>query len=382
MIAYSTNFPVFVSLRFLQGIFGGVIIPTGNAILYMSCKKSEYAKVTSIVFLITLVSPAIAPYLGGVLMHYFSYKAIFLINLPICAIVFILGSVVIKQQFQFATSTFDYLGLLLSSASYIIFFILVSTLAKSQWLLSIGLFIGFIILIWLFIKVESLQSVPLINFSYFKQYPFFRQATIIQTFFQMSHFGSFFIIGLYLQLGLGMSPMHAGLVIAMQAVGALIVATGARKLFYKKGAVLPISLGLIGVAIVTPLVLLVNSKTQISFACILLFLRGICSGFIGTPLHTISMLDKELSQKILGRIGSMFNIARQLSISLGICISALAISLSNHFYHFDYMDHSLGYSNSLKLFSGGIICITLFCVIGAIFSFRLDNGEVVLAIKR
>jgi magnesium-transporting ATPase (P-type) len=104
-----------------------------------------------------------------------------------------------------------------------------------------------------------------------------------------------------------------------------------------------------------------------------MFIRGLCSGWIGTPLHTMSMLDQNIDKKDLGRIGGMFNITRQLSISLGICISAVFIGITNYFYHFDYLHHTLGYSNALKLFSLGIFTISLFCWIATYLTFKIDN---------
>ncbi len=88
----------FVLSRFWQGFFGGIIIPAGNAILYMSCNKSNYAKVTNFVFLPTLLAPAIALFLGGIIIQYFSYKWIFYINLPICAVIYYFSDFCYKRR--------------------------------------------------------------------------------------------------------------------------------------------------------------------------------------------------------------------------------------------------------------------------------------------
>jgi EmrB/QacA subfamily drug resistance transporter len=370
--AFSSNFYQFIIFRFLQGIFGGIIIPTGSAILYMSCEKKDYAKVTAFAFLPTLIAPAIAPYLGGIILKYFSYRVIFYINIPICILVALLGMLVIKDQFKFQSEKFDFRGFFMSSLLYIGFFVDLSFISQNN-LLHAFIITPFVILLAIvFFYTEKKTINPLINFNYFKN-ELFLKANLIQMFFQMSHFGSFFIIGLFLQVGLGFSPAQAGLVIAMQALGAMIVTIPSKELFYTKGVVFPLSVGLIGISLVTPCILFISSATDIFLACIIMFIRGLCSGWIGTPLHTMSMLDQNIDKKDLGRIGGMFNITRQLSISLGICISAVFIGITNYFYHFDYLHHTLGYSNALKLFSLGIFTISLFCWIATYLTFKIDN---------
>lgn len=371
----STTFIQFVVCRFLQGICGGIVIPTGSALLYMSCEKKDYGKVTNFVFLPALVAPAVAPYLGGVLIKYFSYQAIFFINLPICLAIAILSSIIIKEQYGFHNGGFDFLGFLISSLTYLSFFAALSYMSQNLWLyasgvLALSLFLGYIL-----IRIEHNLRSPLFNFKYFK-HEFFRKTTIVQLFFQMSHFGSFFIIGLYLQVGIGFTPEKAGFIIAMQALGAMLILVPARKLFYKKGAIVPIAGGLIGISVTTPLILLISTNLQIVPACIIMFARGMSSGWIGTPLQTISMFDANVGKEDVGRIGGMFSIARQLSISMGICVSTVMVGVVNSIYKFNYFDQTLGYANSLRLFSISILGISIFCWVGAYVATSLDNQKI------
>jgi EmrB/QacA subfamily drug resistance transporter len=379
--SFSSTFYQFVFSRFLQGLCGGIIIPTGNAILYMSCEKNDYAKVTNFAFLPTLLAPAIAPYLGGIIMKYYSYQAIFFINLPICLIIGILGWIIIKEQHKFEKEKLDFLGFVVSSFTYIFFFTALSYISKTNFIYASYLMVVSLLLGYALIKIEKNKEHPLINFKYFKN-DFFLKATLIQLFFQMSHFGSFFIIGLYLQIGLGFTPVQAGLIIAMQALGAIIVTIPSKHIFYKKGAIFPIAGGLIGISIITPLILLISSNSQIIPACIIMLARGLFSGWVGTPLHTISMFDSNISKKDIGRIGSMFNIARQLSISLGVGISAVLIGVTNGFYKFNYTNQVLGYCNSVKLFCIGILSVSIFCLIGAYFAFKLNNQKIIQVLIR
>lgn len=371
----ASSFETFIFSRLLQGLCGGIIIPSGNTLLYMACKKKDYAKITNFVFLPTLIAPAVAPYLGGTIIKYFSYKFIFYINLPICGIISLLSFLIIKENQTFEKNKFDFAGFMVSGFLYITFFTGVSYIGQDKILSAVPLLILAALLGFIFITIEKRQYNPMIDFSYFSR-TLFRQSILIQLFFQMSHFGSFLVIGFYLQLGLGFSPQQTGIILAMQAVGAMIVAIPAKNAFYKYGPKLQMGAGLTGIAIITPLILLTSSISQLWFVATLMLSRGLCSGCVGPPLHSISLYDAGSNKADLGRMGSIFNIGRQLSISLGVCVSTLIVNITNFFLKFDYLHHTLTHAGAIKLFGGSIIAISIFSLMGAFITFRIDNVRV------
>ncbi|MBV9576587.1 MAG: MFS transporter, partial [Gammaproteobacteria bacterium] len=82
LCAYSPNLLTMVALRFLQGIGGGIIIPVGMTMVYRVFNYSEYASITSFIFLPTLIAPALAPSLGGLLIQFASWQWVFLFAAP------------------------------------------------------------------------------------------------------------------------------------------------------------------------------------------------------------------------------------------------------------------------------------------------------------
>ena len=83
------------------------------------------------------------------------------------------------------------------------------------------------------------------------------------------------------------------------------------------------------------------------------------------------MHDSGISKQDIGRIGSLFDIIRQLSISLGVCMSSLLIGVSNLYFKFDYLHECIGYNSSLRLFGGGILIISLFSLMGSKIAFKI-----------
>jgi DHA2 family multidrug resistance protein len=72
-----------VIFRALQGLGGGVIIPTAQAILFIRYPKAQHGKVGALVGLAAITGPLLGPYLGGVLIDHGSWHWMFLINIPV-----------------------------------------------------------------------------------------------------------------------------------------------------------------------------------------------------------------------------------------------------------------------------------------------------------
>ena len=169
------------------------------------------------------------------------------------------------------------------------------------------------------------------------------------------------MIGLFLQVGVGFSAMIAGLLMGMQAVGAMVISRYSVHLFNKYGASLPIAVGLIGIAIFTPMIMLINNSNMLIFCLILFFIRGIFSGLCGTPIQTISVIN--FNKKEISTINVVFNTCRQVSISFGVVISSLLISLGMHIAKVPSTSY-IPKDKVIKIFAYGFCAIPIIAIIG------------------
>jgi MFS family permease len=122
-----------------------------------------------------------------------------------------------------------------------------------------------------------------------------------------------------------MSASTAGLIMGMQAVGAMTTSRYSVKLFNQYGPKIPIIIGLAGVAILSPCIMIIQQPNMINFGIVLFFIRGIFSGLCGSPIQTLSIID--FSKEKISQVNSIFNACRQVAISLGIAISSIFISI-------------------------------------------------------
>jgi MFS family permease len=310
-------------LRFIQGLGGGIIIPLGMTMLYRTFDKSEYASITSFTFLPALIAPTIAPFFGGIFLHYFGWRFVFLFSGPFCIVLAIVGIMILKESDHKIIKPLDWLGFLLGSLLLMAAFYTLSTFGKTGLVSnSIWGFLVFLVLLMLFISWEKKNLHPLINFNIFKN-SCFLHANLIQICFQICHFGAIFLVGMYLQVGIGFTPTMAGLMMGMQGAGAMTTSRYSVILFKRYGPKKPITIGLMGIALLTPCILLIQNPAMLLFGLILFFIRGIFSGICGAPIQTLSVID--ISSDQLSQANSIFNICRQLAISFGIALSSLMI---------------------------------------------------------
>ncbi|WP_235977601.1 Bcr/CflA family multidrug efflux MFS transporter [Spirabiliibacterium pneumoniae] len=67
----------FLALRFIQGFFGAAPAVVLGALLRDLFSKNEFAKMMSLVMLISMIAPLLAPFLGGYIAKFFHWHAIF-----------------------------------------------------------------------------------------------------------------------------------------------------------------------------------------------------------------------------------------------------------------------------------------------------------------
>src|SRR5712664_1551802 len=100
--------------RIIQGLGGGALLSTSQAILYAEFPREEYGTAMAIFGVGVMVGPTLGPTVGGWITDAFGWPWIFYINIPIGMLALALSLSYIKNsRFQQRISQIDYLGLLL-----------------------------------------------------------------------------------------------------------------------------------------------------------------------------------------------------------------------------------------------------------------------------
>ena len=93
----ANSLPELVIFRLLQGLFGGGLQPNQQAIILDTFEPSQRGKAFSVVSIAVIVAPVIGPTLGGWITDTYTWRWIFLINVPIGIAAFFLNAAMVED---------------------------------------------------------------------------------------------------------------------------------------------------------------------------------------------------------------------------------------------------------------------------------------------
>ena len=217
-----------IAFRVLQGLFGAVMIPQGLAMVKQSFAPEDLQKAFipfgPIMGLAAVLGPIMAGFLLDADLFGTGWRMIFLINVPIGLVGAALAWRYLPDVPRDLSARLDPRGvLLLTAASALLIYPLVQgrehDWAPWTWLMMAASAVVFALFVW----SERRSSHPVIEPSLFRNRGFVAGLVFLGTFF-VAMSGVMLIVNLFLQLGLGFTPMHTGLAMTPLALG---IAVGA-----------------------------------------------------------------------------------------------------------------------------------------------------------
>lgn len=322
LCGFASSFPALIVARVIQGLFGGGLVATSQAILVSSFPASRQAVAQGIFALIAVLGPGLGPTLGGWLTDQYHWPLIFFINLPL-GIFCIIALGTTLREWPSERKPIDVLGI----------FLLVSGLACLQYFLERGevkqwfddqgirvaaawALIG---LVWFVLHALRTEH-PVLDLRTLRHRNLSLAA--IATFALGANlFGSLLILPLFLQNALGFTALGAGMLLALRAVPTALLAPFTT-LLLQRGIVAPrvaAAFGFLALAIGT--YGLAHSITAVSdaqvFVPAMVFI-GVAFAFLWTPLGLISL--RGLPPRELGYGAAIFNLSAQIGGAVSIAV--------------------------------------------------------------
>ncbi len=232
-----------VAARFLQGIGAALLTPGGLAIIQSSFHPDDRAPAIGTWAGLSGIAVAIGPFVGGWILDQLSWPWIFLINVPLCAIVIVVALVAVPETRDAdAGRTFDLPGAALT----------VVVLAAATWVLIGGATIPVAIALSVaglavvgavaFVLVERRAAEPLMPLTLFSSRIF--SAANLMTFLVYGALGALgFFLVLQLQITSGFSPLASGLALLPLTILLMLFSSPMAALGQAIGPRLPMSLG-------------------------------------------------------------------------------------------------------------------------------------------
>lgn len=97
-VALSTSATMVIVARVVLGIGGGLLFPLATAVVGHASKKERLGRNIALLTGIAMFGAALGPVLGGFLTEFLSWRWIFFVNIPICAVAFVMVLVFARES--------------------------------------------------------------------------------------------------------------------------------------------------------------------------------------------------------------------------------------------------------------------------------------------
>jgi EmrB/QacA subfamily drug resistance transporter len=278
-LAWSAN--SLIGFRILQGMSGGLLAPMAQMMMARAAGK-RMASVLSFAAMPILVAPILGPVIAGAILQFASWRWLFLVNLPVGALAFVLAVLFLPNDGEETKPRdLDLVGLALLSPGLVLFLYGSDHLSDRTGL--VALVASVLLLVTFFKWATKKKEKALIDLRLFTRKVFSASAT---TQF-MSHGISFaggMLIPIFLIRAGGRSPSATGLLLAPLGLGMMcgypFVGTLTKRFGNRKVSAGGASLALAGTL---PFVYLASHGLAIAILACALFIRGMGLSAVGVP---------------------------------------------------------------------------------------------------
>jgi EmrB/QacA subfamily drug resistance transporter len=322
-----------IAARVLQGAGAAVVAPAALSLITTGFPEGpERTRAIGLYGAIASVGFVSGQVLGGVLVQFTSWRAVFLVNVPVGLLAAALAPAILGTATAGPTTSkpkhrLDIRGALLITSAVALLVFAVSQGAISGWTspLVIAAAVIAAAAAAVFVKAETRHPEPLIRPALLHRSAL-RNATALAFLMGLWNGGEMLVLSLYLQQVLHESPLFTGLVIAPQGVvGFTMGMLGprlARRMGVKRLLVLTAATTAVGFAVLTQL-------PADGYSPVLFVVTLIGFGTAGTALGSTVLASRGMADSDQGLVGGLVNTSRQIGAAVGAALlPAVAVGVS------------------------------------------------------
>ena len=343
------NLGMLIFFRVLQGAGGGGLQPSEQAILADTFPPEKRGMAFAVYGIAVVMAPAIGPTLGGWITDNFTWRWIFLLNIPVGILSLILTSRLIQdpphlQRRKLSETKIDYIGLGLVAVGLGTLQVVLDKGQREDWFESpmiLGLSIVSACALLFLVYWEWTRKDPVIDLHLFTNRTF-ASANLLMFMLGFALLGSTVLLPLYMQTllgytaersGLALSPGGFAIMLLMPLVGFMLSRYDARKLMLFGLLMLSFSL-----------FHMTNFTLDVDFGTVMIarVIQASAMAFLFVPINTAaySFLPKEKNNAASG----LMNLARNIGGSVGISIVTTMLDRRSQ-YHLSRLSSHLSPGN-------------------------------------
>jgi EmrB/QacA subfamily drug resistance transporter len=308
-----------IAFRLLQGAAGALLNPVAMSIIRNTFEDPrERAQAIGIWGAVVGISMALGPVLGGLLVG-LSWRAVFLVNIPIGLAAIALTSRFVPESRAPRPRRADPLGQLLVIVMLASLTTAIIEGPGEGWgspaimVLAVTAGVSLVALV----RYELRRVDPLIEPRFFASRPFSAAAVIAVASF--AAFGGFlFLNTLYLQEVRGLSPLSAGLCTLPMAAMTVLCSPISGRLVGARGVRLPLVVGGLGLGTGSLMLVSLSAHTSLAWVLVAYAVFGLGFGAVNAPITNAAVSGMPPSQA--GVAAAVASTSRQVGQTLGVAV--------------------------------------------------------------
>ncbi|HUX72459.1 MAG TPA: DHA2 family efflux MFS transporter permease subunit [Steroidobacteraceae bacterium] len=354
------NLATLVALRAVQGASGGGLQPSAQAILSDTFPPTKRGMAMSLYGIAVVFAPAIGPTLGGWITDNFSWRWVFLINVPVGIVVFSLIAALVRDPKRMTEArgkarasggiSFDSIGFSLVALALGCLQIVLDRGQQDDWLNSP--------MISTLIAISACAFIAMIFWELRRQNPIIDLRLYRDRGFAVSNFlmlmlgfmllGSTYLIPAFVQSLLGYTATDAGLVITPGGFVIMLMMPIVGRLSGRMDLRLMILCGFLITGLAT--YHMTSFYLGVDYTTIMLARAGQALGmaFLFIPINTLAFA--EMSGAQTSNASGLINLARNLGGSIGISVVSTLVSRRERFHQTIITAHLTDYSPAARSF--------------------------------
>jgi EmrB/QacA subfamily drug resistance transporter len=320
LCSLSPTIEILILARMLQAIGGSMLNPVAMSIItQVFTGRVERARAIGVWGGVVGISMALGPIVGGALIELVNWRAVFWINLPICALAIVLTAIFVPESRSVTMRDVDPVGQGLGMAFLFgVVYVLIEGPARG-WSDTRNIAVGVVAVLAFvaFLRYESRRHDPFIDLRFFRSIPF-ASATMIAV-CAFAAWGAFlFVMSLYLQGERGFSALHTGLIYLPVAVGALIFSPLSGRMVGRFGSRPSLLIAGTLITAATLLLTLLTATTAVWQILVIFAVFGVGFSMVNAPITNAAVSGMPTDRA--GAASAVASTSRQVGVSVGVAL--------------------------------------------------------------
>lgn len=333
--AFAADFETVLVIRALQGFSSGLMIPLSLGIIFSVTPNEQRGAATGLWGAMIMLTLACGPMLGALILVWFNWHALFLLNVPLALFALTVGWLYLPKQSGSKNLKFDWLGFGLLAISIVSLLVALSTIKQLEDLQHVSFYALFTLSCFTalcFFTLSRKKVNSIIAWQLFQSRAF-NYSLIISVVHTVSLFISLLLIPLLIQNTLQLSPIWTGLLLMSSALSTSLCSKRAGKYLDQHGAKQLISFGMVLTVIAfVGLGLVANISVILLIVCMLI--HGLGFGLSYMPATTAGLNHLNDSEVTQG--AAVNNLFRRLCAAVAVVMAALYLQIRTQYFLSSY----------------------------------------------